>query len=184
MFPDLSAGPLPVAAGGLAAAGFGQCAGEPVPEFAGLPEGLAAAGQARADVPVEVCTDAGTATAQTTFHVEPLEPGFATPAFPPAAIHRGPSVTLHGRNFHFAPVAVNLRPKLFFGTPPPFEAGEAMGTPTQTEITVRVPGDLPMLGPIAFGAGSAVVVVATGRGSAQCPDLLPIKAGWAEDERA
>jgi hypothetical protein len=38
LFPDPVVGPLPVAAGGLAEAGFDQFAGEPVPEFAGVYE--------------------------------------------------------------------------------------------------------------------------------------------------
>jgi hypothetical protein len=138
-----------------------------------VPEGLVAAGQAGADVPVQVRTGAGTATAGRPFHAEPPEPGFAEPPFTPEMARLGRKLLLHGRNFHYAPVAVEFRALEFFDDPPPPAAGEVLGTPSSTGMTVRIPSDVFVLGPI----GKISVTVTTAGGSITCAQALRIQVG-------
>ncbi|MCG2622419.1 hypothetical protein LVY72_10895 [Arthrobacter sp. I2-34] len=138
-----------------------------------VPEGLVAAGQPGADVGVTVETGAGTATAAIPFHAEPPEPGFAEPPFTPEMARLGRKLVLHGRNFDFAPVAVEFRALEFFDDPPAPVAGEVLGTPGPADMTVRIPSDVFVLGPI----GKISVTVTTAGGSVTCAQALRILVG-------
>jgi hypothetical protein len=135
------------------------------------PDGFVSPGQPGADLPVSVETAAGTAVASGAFHAVPPAPAFAAPPFAPEPALLGRKLLLHGRNFHFAPVTVEFRALEFFDddshSPVP---GEVLGRPSATDMTVRIPTDVFVLGPI----GKISVTVTTAGGSITCAQALPI----------
>ncbi|MCI9870539.1 hypothetical protein [Arthrobacter humicola] len=135
------------------------------------PDGLVNPGQPGADLPVSVETAAGTAVASGVFHAVPPAPAFAAPPFAPEPALLGRKLLLHGRNFHFAPVTVEFRALEFFDDdsrlPVP---GEVLGRPSATEMTVRIPTGVFVLGPI----GKISVTVTTAGGSVTCAQALRI----------
>ncbi|MCI9870538.1 IPT/TIG domain-containing protein [Arthrobacter humicola] len=131
-----------------------------------VPQGLVAPGEEGADVPVSVHTVAGTATASATFHIEPPKPEFAKPFLSTQEAQLGESITLHGSNFHFAPVKVFFRQSSGALV---VKQGAIVGRPSPTVIDVRVPS-LP-------ARDFLVVTVETAGGSAICPLRLRVTPG-------
>ena len=126
-----------------------------------VPEGLVVPGEPGADVPVAVHTVVGIAVANTTFHVEPPRPQFASPFLSPQEARLGETATLHGSHFDFAPVRVFFRESS--GANATIEA-VIVSRPSPTKIEVRVP---------FLQALSFAVTVETAGGTGVCP--LPLR---------
>jgi len=87
------------------------------------------------DVPITVRNAGGSVTSDDTFRAARVVPApqFATPAFPPNG-PEGQPIALKGTNFGWPPVKVRFEGATTDSSP--------VGTPTDTQIDVVVPGDL------------------------------------------